>query len=74
MYELRLGKQAKVRFVAVAKEKLERRGWTIKRLAAEMHRPSNSVYHFFSHDDKPNRFLAAEIANILNMKESDWRS
>jgi hypothetical protein len=74
MYELRLSPSEKEKFVNVARYRLYNRNMTLKDLAAKIDRPVNSVYGFFnSYKKKPNRFLAAEIANALNMKQSDWR-
>ncbi len=72
MYELKLSKQAKQKFVNVVRYRLAEREWTLKDLAKHINRPVNTVYNFMSHDVKPNRFLAAEIATALDMKQSDW--
>lgn len=74
MYELRLTKTEKQKFVDVARYRLHKRGMTLKDLADEVGRPVNSVYGFFnSYQKKPNRFLAAEIARVLEMQSKDWR-
>lgn len=74
MYELRLVASSKQKFVDVARHRLADRNMTLKDLADEIGRPVNSVYGFFnSYKKKPNRFIAAEIANALNMKQEDWR-
>ena len=74
MYELKLSPSEKTKFVTEAKNRLYFRDMTIKALAAKIGRPVNSVYGFFnSNKKKPNRFLAAEIANELGMKPTDWR-
>ena len=74
MYELKLTKQNKQKFVDVARHRLSDRQMTIKTLAEKIGRPVNSVYGFFnSYQKKPNRFLAAEIADALNIQSKDWR-
>ena len=74
MYELRLTASSKQKFVDVARHRLNDRCMTLKDLAEKIGRPVNSVYGFFnSYKKKPNRFIAAEIANALNMKPEDWR-
>lgn len=72
MYELRLNNVTKQKFVASAKNKLSERGMTIRDLAKQIGRPVNSLYCFFSNDKKQNKFVAAEIANALEMKREDW--
>ena len=74
MYELHLQPSEKNKFVNVARDRLEKKGMTLKDLAKEIGRPVNSIYGFFNNSKKkPNRFLAAEIANSLNMTQTDWR-
>lgn len=74
MYELKLSPSAKQKFVNVARHRLSVRKMTLKDLADEIGRPVNSVYGFFNnYKKKPNRFIAAEIANVLNMTQADWR-
>ncbi len=74
MYELRLQPSEKQKFVNVARYRLSKRGMTLKDLADEIGRPVNSVYGFFNnYKKKPNRFIAAEIANTLDMTQADWR-
>lgn len=74
MYELRLRPAEKQKFVNVARHRLASKGMTLKDLADEIGRPVNSVYGFFnSYKTKPNRFIAAEIANTLDMTQADWR-
>ena len=75
MYELRLTRQQKDRFVNVARNRLVQRKMTLKDLAEQIERPVNSVYGFFNSSkshQKPNKFLAAEIANALEMESRDW--
>ena len=74
MYELRLNPREKMAFVNVARYRLADRKMTIKDLAVQIDRPVNTVYGFFnSYQKKPNRFLAAEIARVLEMEPNDWR-
>ena len=72
MYELNLAGQARDDFKALAKKKMRAKGWTMKILAAEIHRTPGSVYSFFAHNSKPQRFIAAEIATVLEIKRSDF--
>ena len=75
MYELRIKNRAeKERFISLAKQRMEERFLTEKKLAALIGRSPGAVYSFFSHHQKPQRFLAAEIATALKMKPEEWRS
>ena len=67
MYEVKLTPKSRKRFIATARSRMSARGWSMKDLAKEMDRPVNSVYSFFSHDSRSNRFLAAEIAKALDI-------
>lgn len=73
MYELILKGEQRIKFKAEAKKRLEVKGWDMKVLASEIGRPVNTVYKFFSNSSKSNRFVAAEIAKVLDMKPKDWR-
>lgn len=73
MYELKLSKVQKQKFVNVARYRLAERKKTFKDLAEEINRPVNSVYCFFNNNQRTNRFIAAEIARALEMKQEDWR-
>jgi ribosome-binding protein aMBF1 (putative translation factor) len=72
MYELTLNSAQLERFKQAAKRKMRGKGWTMKILAIEIGRKPSAVYSFFSHSDKPRRFLAAEIATVLEMTHKDW--
>lgn len=67
MYEVKLTPKSRNRFIATVRRRMIARGWNMKDLAREMDRPVSSVYSFFSHDSRGNRFLAAEIAKILEI-------
>ena len=73
MYELRLTKNQKQKFVNVVRYRLAHNDMTLKDLAEQIGRPVNTVYNFMSHDNRANRFLAAEIAEKLEMKPEEWR-
>lgn len=73
MYEIRLTGPARQRFIAVAKERMKEKKMKMGDLAKQLDRPINSVYNFFSNANRPNRFIAAEIAEFLEIKPEDWR-
>ena len=74
MYELRLSKTEKQKFVNVARYRLAHKNMKFTDLATQIGRPVNSVYGFFNnYKKKPNRFLAAEIARVLETEPKDWR-
>ena len=45
---------------------------TKKQLAEKINRPYGSVRNYFYDLATMNKFLTAEIANALDIKESDW--
>ena len=73
MYEIRLNDKTKDQFVKAMKIKLLEKGMKVKDLADELDRPVSNIYNFISAKDRPNRFLAAEIAQALGMNPKDWR-
>lgn len=73
LYEILLNKSEREKFMLVAKIKMIEKGWSAKDLAEEIDRPVSSVYNFFSNKKRINRFLAAEIADALDMVQSEWR-
>lgn len=74
MYELTLHGQARERFKQAAKRKMREKRWHVKELAEATGRTQNTIYAFFKADgnDLPQRFLTAEIANVLEMTRKDW--
>ena len=70
-YELKLTKSERVRFIAAVKHEMTLNGWKIKDLADAVGYKPSSIYEFFSNPDVDNKFLAAAIADKLNLKE--WR-
>lgn len=73
MIEIVLTREEYVNFTAEAKKRMRIKGWSAKVLAKKIGRPVESVYMFFSPNNKPSRFLAAEIANALEMEQKDWQ-
>ena len=67
MYEVKLTPKSRKQFIATARSRMSARGWNMNDLAKAINRPGNSVYSFFSHDSRSNRFLAAEIAKALDI-------
>ena len=72
MYELRLSKRQKEKFVDVVRYRLIHQDMNFKDLAEKVNRPVNTIYDFMNHNDRSNRFLAAEIAEVLHMTQKDW--
>lgn len=72
MYELYLGASERERFKEAAKQKMLNKGWTMNDLAKHTDRPVGAIYSFFRTGGKPQRFLAAEIYNALEMNRKDW--
>ncbi len=72
MYEVRLKQNTKKQFVALARRKMKAKGWSVADLAAAINRPVSTVYSFFSHYDRDNRFIAAEIAKALGINPKRW--
>lgn len=61
-------KKEYIAFTAEAKKLMHIKGWDMKDLAKQIGRPVGSVRKFFSLKDRSSRFLAAEIANALDME------
>lgn len=73
MIEIVLSKKEYIKFTAEARKRMRIKGWNIEHLAEHIGRPINSVYDFFSRKKRTSRFLAAEIAEALDMESKDWR-
>ena len=73
-YELKLTKEQKKRFVVVVKSRLKERGMIYSDLANAINYSCGSVKEFLSDkSEKTNRFIAAQIANELNIKKEDYK-
>ena len=72
MYEIRLNDKTKEQYVKAMKIKLLEKGIKVKDLAEKIDRPASNIYNFISSKGRPNRFLAAEIAQALGMAPKDW--
>ena len=73
-FEIRLRENERHKFIGVAKEKMQERGWTSKDLADATGYTLNSIYSFFGGQQKyPNKRLAGKIATVLEMERSEWR-
>lgn len=73
MIEIVLSKSEYIKFTAEARKRMRIRGWKMNALAKAINRPTSSVRNFFSRKGKPSRYLAAEIAKVLDMEFRDWR-
>lgn len=72
MYELKVRKAQARRFKQVARSKMVLRNLRMKDLAELSGYSPSSLYNFFS-DGNWNRFLAATLAEKLDIKEREWR-
>lgn len=72
MLELQLDRREKVLFLRVAEKRMKEKKLTKKQLAEKINRPYGSVRNYFYDLATMNKFLTAEIANALDIKESDW--
>ena len=72
MLELQLDRREKVLFLRVAEKRMKEKRITKKQLAEKINRPYGSVRNYFYDLATMNKFLTAEIANALDIKESDW--
>lgn len=72
MLELQLDRREKVLFLRVAEKRMKEKKLTKKQLAEKINRPYGSVRNYFYDLATRNKFLTAEIANALDIKESDW--
>ena len=72
LLELQLDRREKVLFLRVAEKRMKEKKLTKKQLAEKIHRPYGSVRNYFYDLATRNKFLTAEIANALDIKESDW--
>ena len=72
MLELQLDRREKVLFLRVAEKRMKEKRITKKQLAEKINRPYGSVRNYFYDLATRNKFLTAEIANVLDIKESDW--
>ena len=72
MLELQLDRREKVLFFRLAEKRMKEKRITKKQLAEKINRPYGSVRNYFYDLATMNKFLTAEIANALDIKESDW--
>ena len=72
-YEIRLNPQQKIRFLDVAKKRMGEKEINIATLAKKAGYSKSSVYQFFNDPEIQNRFLAAKIAHILDIRREEWR-
>ena len=72
LLELQLDRREKVLFLRVAEKRMKEKKLTKKQLAEKINRPYGSVRNYFYDLATMNKFLTAEIANALDIKESDW--
>lgn len=72
-YEIRLNPQQKRRFLDVAKKQMGENEISIATLAKKAGYSKSSVYQFFNDPEIQNRFLAAKIAHVLDIRREDWR-
>ncbi len=72
MYELKGSKAQAERFKKVVRSKMAFRNLRMKDLAKLSGYSPSSLYNFFL-DGNWNRFLAATLAEKLDIKEREWR-
>lgn len=72
-YEIRLNPQQKIRFLDVARKRMSEKEINIATLAKKAGYSKSSVYQFFNDPEIQNRFLAAKIAHILDIRREEWR-
>ena len=71
-YEIKLNAKEKPLFVASVNQKLKEKGMTVYELADKMGKPVKSIYNFMGSKSN-SRFLAAELADFLNIDKSEYR-
>lgn len=69
MVELNLSPDEWIKFVALAKKTMTERNMTVNDLADAIGRPHGSVRNFFAANSRHSRFLAAEIAESLDIRK-----
>ena len=72
LLELQLDRREKVLFLRVAEKRMKEKSLTKKQLAEKINRPYGTVRNYFYDLSTINKFLTAEIATALDIKESDW--
>lgn len=72
LLELQLNRREKVLFLRVAEKRMKEKKLTKKQLAEKINRPYGTVRNYFYDLSTINKFLTAEIATALDIKESDW--
>ena len=72
-YEIRLNPQQKIRFLDVARKRMSEKEISVATLAKRAGYSKSSVYQFFNDPEIQNRFLAAKIAHVLDIRREDWR-
>ena len=72
LLELQLNRREKVLFLRVVEKRMKEKKLTKKQLAEKINRPYGSVRNYFYDLSTINKFLTAEIATALDIKESDW--
>lgn len=74
-YEIRLSDKEHAKFVNAMFKKLDKKKMNIKDLAAELNVSPKSVYNFVGDSTKkPSKFLAAKIADYLEIKPTDYKA
>ena len=71
-YEIKLNKKEKSLFVSAISKKLKEKDMTVYELADKMGKPVKSIYNFMS-SQANSRFMAAELADFLNIDKSEYR-
>ena len=72
-YEIKLNAKEKALFVDSVNQKLKEKGMTVYELADKMGKPVKSIYNFMS-SQANSRFMAAELADFLNIDKKDYKS
>ena len=70
--QLNMQPREKAKMMYVVRKELKKRGMSLSQLAKEINRPYQTVLNFFGGEKKPLKFVAADIANYLQLRRSDW--
>ena len=73
LIELQLNEKEFRRFERVCRKRIEKRGLTFVKVAEDIGVSKKSLYNFFGdHRHSKSKYIAAKLANYLELKPEDW--
>ena len=72
-YELRMTEAQRKRFIQIVKDRMKEKGISVRELVMLLNYAPSSIYPFLGYPDVKYRFLAAAIADALEIERKEWR-